>query len=442
VISPAIIQLCEEIRATGGRGLLVGGWVRDRLRGIALEIDYDLEVYGLETGRLRALLASRGAVNAVGESFKVFKLRLPTPGEQTESLIVDVSLPRRESKTGPGHRGFEVTGDPWMSFSEAARRRDFTINAIMYDPLTDEYLDPHGGREDLARGLLRAVDPVTFIDDSLRVLRAVQFAARFEYAIEASTRLLCRSIALADLPAERIWGEVEKWLLGARRPSLGLQAARELGVTAQLWPEIEAQIDETAAPDAFTVTALALDAARPLIDDLPRPKGLAVMLAALAHAFGPEETAAGAARLFLDRLKLYTIGGYDVRRQTLALIRRQRLPRHYFESERRGKGVSDGEFRRLAREVELGLLARVAQAIERDDREIGAWFLARAVALGVAERAPAPLLKGRHLIELGVAPGPEMGRIIGQVYERQLDGEITALEEAIATARAIIAAPS
>src|SRR6185503_866846 len=113
-----------------------------------------------------------------------------------ERFEIDVSIPRRESKSGKGHRGFVIEGDPAMSFEDAARRRDFTVNAILYDPLTDQTIDPYDGREDLNRRILRAVAADTFIEDSLRVLRAVQLSARFEMTIELSTVELCRSIDL------------------------------------------------------------------------------------------------------------------------------------------------------------------------------------------------------------------------------------------------------
>ena len=231
-----VLELCRAVRRAGGRALLVGGWVRDRLRGEP-SADYDLEIYQLEPARLRALIAAHGQVNAVGEAFTVYKVRLAA------DLTVDVSLPRRESKTGRGHRAFVVTGDPQMSFEEAARRRDFTINAIMYDPLTVEFIDPFGGRADIERRIIRVVDPQTFVEDSLRVLRAMQFASRFEYDIDAATIELCRTIDLSDLPCERIQAEVEKWLLMSHRPSIGWRAARELGIVAKLWPECAALID-------------------------------------------------------------------------------------------------------------------------------------------------------------------------------------------------------
>src|SRR5204863_2692092 len=169
-------------RDAGGRALVVGGWVRDRLMKVPepARSNVDLEVFGLPGERVRALLETFGRVEAVGESCQVYKL-----GD------IDVSLPRRDSKAGRGHRGFVVVGDPDMSIEEAARRRDFTVNAISWDPLTGEYLDPVGGRNDLANGRLRVVDPATFPDDSLRVLRAVQVAARFELTLDRTTADLC-----------------------------------------------------------------------------------------------------------------------------------------------------------------------------------------------------------------------------------------------------------
>src|SRR5262245_54960452 len=180
--------------------------------------DIDIEVFAVQADHLRALLERFGRVQTVGESFQVYKL-----GE------IDISLPRRDSKSGRGHRGFDVSGDPSMSIEDAARRRDFTINAISWDPLTGEYLDPFGGRSDRERQTLRAVDSRHFADDSLRVLRAVQFAARFDLKLEDETARLCRGIPLDDLPAERIWGEFEK-LLEAARPSIGFALAMDLGV--------------------------------------------------------------------------------------------------------------------------------------------------------------------------------------------------------------------
>ena len=198
--------------------------------------DIDIEVFGIESTRLSALLGAIGRVEPVGQAFPVYKVVVPgVTGE------VDVALPRRESKTGRGHKGFDVRGDPSMSVVDAARRRDFTVNAISWDPLLDRYEDPFNGRADIDRRVLRAVAPDTFADDSLRVLRAIQFAARFSFVLDPATAALCRALPLDDLPAERIWGEFEK-LLTADAPSSGFELARTLGVIDRLFPDLAALV--------------------------------------------------------------------------------------------------------------------------------------------------------------------------------------------------------
>jgi tRNA nucleotidyltransferase (CCA-adding enzyme) len=436
MIAEAVTKLCQDISHAGGRALIVGGWVRDFLRGVSESgPDYDIEVYGIAADPLRARLATHGFVNLVGEAYTVFKVRLREKGRP---LVVDVTLPRHESKVGRGHRAFVVTGDPAMSFVDASRRRDFTINAIMYDPLTEEFIDPHGGQADLKLRILRAVDPQTFIEDSLRVLRAVQFAARLEFTIDEATIALCRQIDLHDLPAERIWGEVEKWLLQSTRPSIGLYAALELGVINQLWPELES-LDPA-------VLGSALDAARASIDDLDYPRRVVVMLATLCRNLAPlPDSAAQAAQLLLDRLRLNHLDHYDVRRQVIALVRHRDIPVNWNTENRadRAAGASNGDYRRLAIAVEPALLARVEMAAARN-QDAGAAaaverFLARVRSLDVETSPPAPLLLGRHVLALGIPPGPEVGRITRAVYQLQLDDEVLILDQAIAAAVRIAA---
>ena len=444
-------SIAERAREAGGRALFVGGWVRDRLLGRDSK-DIDLEVYGIEADRLRTLLEEVGAVNTVGESFTVYKVG-----------PVDVALPRTESKRGRGHRGFTVTGDPNLPVAEAAGRRDFTINAIAWDPVQDEYLDPYGGRADLEQRLLRVVDPATFGDDSLRVLRALQFAARFELSIDEGTKRICRDTALDDLPAERIWGEMEKLLLQASRPSRGFELALELGVIGQLFPELKALVGCEQEPewhpegDVWVHTLLVIDQARTRIDDLDRPEQVAVMLGAVCHDLGkPATTALVDGRIrsrnheeaglepslaVLDRLNVHTMNGYDVRHQVVGLVTQHLKPGMWHKSP--GE-VGDGAFRRLAKKVDLELLARLAKSDclgRRGPFDCSAmdWFLERARALGVEHGAPPSLLLGRHLLKLGLVPGPHIGRILKAVYERQLDGHVATIDEAIDAARELVA---
>lgn len=457
-IPDKVLTLAKIVRAAGGRALLVGGCVRDELMGRQPK-DWDVEVYGIDPVRLRELLDAFGTVSVVGEAFTVYKL----------GAHLDVSLPRRERKTGPGHRAFFIEGDPEMTFTEAASRRDFTVNAILQDPITTEIIDPLHGQADIERGTLRAVSVDTFAEDSLRVLRAAQFAARFEFRVEPETAALCKTIDLSDLPAERIWSEIAKLLLRSRQPSIGLGWLHALGALDQLFPEIKALIDVPQDPewhpegDVFVHTRLVVDRARELIDDLPYPKQVTVMLAALAHDFGKpattelidgrlrsrghEEAGVEPTLSFLDKLNIHTIDGYDVRTQVVALVRDHLKPGEYFKTR---DEVGDGAFRRLARKCELDLLYRVAKAdslgrnaawVPREkwyDAAAQEWFIERARELDVVSRAPAPLLLGRHLLEMGLQPGPRIGEITRAIYEMQLDGRVKTLEEARAAAQEII----
>ena len=411
-----------------------------------------MEVFGIPEEHLLPLLRSLGRVEPVGQAFPVYKL-----GE------IDVALPRRESKTGRGHKGFTVTGDHTMSFEDAARRRDFTINAMGWDPLTDEYLDPFQGRHDLHLGILRVVDPATFADDSLRVLRAIQFAARFDLALDAETARICAAISLDDLPAERLWGEFEKLLLAAERPSIGFALARDLGVIRQVLPEMEPLYDCPQDPEwhpegtVWTHTLMVIDQARRLNVDLDRARLATIMLGAVCHDLGkPQTTAVIDGRIkspnheamgvepatrILDRLNINTLDGFDVRRQVIGLVAEHLRPMAFFKAR---DTITDGAFRRLAQKVDLELLVRFARAdctgrSGTFDCSGIEWFLEHATALGVEHRPPAPVLLGRHLIELGITPGPAMGEILKAVYEQQLDGVVATLDDAREAARRLIA---
>jgi tRNA nucleotidyltransferase (CCA-adding enzyme) len=456
-LTQKVLGIAREVAAAGGRAMLVGGCVRDTLMGRE-PAEWDIEVYGVAPVTLRRILDGFGRVDAVGESFSVYKL----------GPDIDVSLPRRERKSGRGHRGFVIEGDPDMTFEEASRRRDFTVNAMLQDPLTGEIVDCFDGRRDLGLKLLRVVSPETFHEDSLRVLRAAQFAARFGFAIEPETAKICRSIDLSDLPHERVWGEFEKLLILADTPSTGLRLIYDLKVADKLFPELVSLVGVPQEPDwhpegdVDVHTMMVVDEARKLIGDLDHPRSVAVMLGAVCHDFGkPATTEFRDGRLrslahdeagveptlsFLDRLGLHTLDGYDVRNQVVQLVRFHLTPGMFFKNP-----PGDGAFRRLARKVDLDLLYRVAKADslgrnpdwlpaeKRFDAAAQEWFIGRARELEVEHTAPAPILLGRHLIGIGLAPSPEFGRILAAIYEKQLDGSVADIDSAIAEARKLAA---
>lgn len=440
--------------------MLVGGCVRDELMARSVK-DWDLEIYGVQPEALRELLerfaVEQGeALNAVGEAFTVYKI----------GSDLDVALPRREKKVSRGHKGFIVEGDPDMTFEEACFRRDFTANAILKDPLTGEIIDPFNGREAIDQKILRHVSDASFAEDSLRVLRAAQFAGRLGFDIAPETVELCRSIDVTDLPKERIWGELEKLLLQSEKPSVGLQWLYDLGVVDQLFPELASLVGVPQEPawhpegDVDVHTMMVADEARMLIDDLDYPRQVTVMLGAVCHdlgkppttefvdgrtrSLGHDEAGVEPTITFLDRLGIHTLHGFDVREQVIQLVRYHLKPGMYYLSK---TPVGDGAFRRLARKVEPDLLYRVAKADslgrypdwDRSKMVFGSeaqeWFIEKVRSLQVEKTAPDPILMGRHLLELGLEPGPTFKKILDAVYERQLDGEITDVGSAISAAK-------
>jgi tRNA nucleotidyltransferase (CCA-adding enzyme) len=277
---------------------------------------------------------------------------------------------------------------------------------------------------------------------------------------------MCARLPLDDLPPERVWGEIEKLLLQARRPSSGFTLALDLGVVDRLFPEMRTLVGCPQEPewhpegDVWVHTLMVIDEARQRIDDLERPQQIAVMLGAVCHDLGKPPTTAfldgrirsidheqagvAPASQLLDRLNIHSIGGYDVRRQILGIVAHHLKPGMFRQSR---TPVGDGAFRRLAQKVDLELLARVAKSdcLGRAggfDCSAMDWFLERARALGVQHAPPEPLIKGRHLLALGLSPGPRIGQLLAEIYEQQLDGTITTVEEGLREARQILERPS
>ncbi|MEL7059342.1 MAG: HD domain-containing protein [Acidobacteriota bacterium] len=441
-------HIAADVRRAGGRLLVVGGSIRDGLLGRPVE-DLDLEVYGLEPTRLEAVLARRFELDRVGQSFGVLKLR---------GLPIDVALPRRESKRGLGHRGFEIHSDPNLPFAEAARRRDFTINALGLDPRSGEVLDAHGGRRDLRRGVLRHVSEA-FAEDPLRVLRAMQFAARLCFEVANETIDRCRTIDIEGLASERIFEEWRKLVLAGREISRGLDVLRRTR-WLRYFPELAALVDCPQDPtwhpegDVWRHTLHVMDAfaARRLGE--PR-EDLIVGLACLCHDLGKPATTRFAdgrwrspgheadgdmpTRRFLGRMT-------SERRlidSVVPLVREHLKPFQLFDA-----AAGPAAIRRLARRVgRIDRLARVARADHAGRPPLPAepfpavdWLEARAAELALEAQAPKPIVLGRHLLEMGFAPGPALGRALAALFERQLDGVFEDLDGGRQEARRLMAA--
>lgn len=407
--------IVETIAAAGGRPILIGGAVRDRLLQLPVK-DIDIEVYGLPMDALIAALQPVATVHAVGKSFGILKVNYR--GDE-----IDVSLPRRERKAGQGHRGFEVHSDPYMPFSEAASRRDFTINAIGIDLVTNEVLDSWHGMADLQQGVIRHITDA-FDEDPLRVLRACQFAARFEFTIAPETLGKCRSLQaeLAFLSRERIWEELKKLLLKSRRPSLGITALVDTGAIV-LFPELQ-RVYVAADSTVWERHNRILDnvARRCRNEQLPDDTTLTLLLAALCLRFSLCGEIRQATESFLRRsgcplVFLKTAPPLAVHAQQPFDLRRQQC----------NAAVPDGVIRRLALQAPIRQLCLLAGAIAAADpaqvQDAPAWLLAAAERLGVADAAPQPLLLGRHLQQLGIPPGVAYKQILDAAFDAQLDGQ-------------------
>lgn len=451
-VRPPLRRLVDVIVAAGGRPVAVGGSVRDHLRGFEPK-DVDVEVYGLPLDRLeQALAGARAAfdVHAVGRAFGVLKV-----GVDGETF--DVSLPRAESKSGTGHKGFVVTSDPDMDAKDAAARRDFTINAIGFDLSTEVggLVDPWRGVDDLERGVLRHVS-AAFDEDPLRVLRLAQFAARFSFDVAPETIERCRAIAargeLATLPVERVWAEMEKLLVKGVWPSTGLRVLERTGAVDALFPELVSlrgcpqEQEWHPEGDVWVHSLMVTDEAARIarLDGLDDGERLIVVLGALCHDLGKppttehidgrirsrahEEHGEAPTRAFLARIGAPHALIDDV----VALVREHLKPFQLFRDlSGKGAGAADAAIRRLALRAPIPRLVRVAnadhfgrttpEALARDP-SVGDWLLAEATRLKVEEKAPGPILLGRHLIAKGMKPGPQMGAVLKEAFEAQLEG--------------------
>ncbi len=430
----------RAVREAGGRAWLVGGCVRDKILGVPQK-DFDLEIYGLSPEKIGEILSKKFRVESVGKSFGVWILK---------GLNVDVSAPRKERKSSPGHRGFDVECDPFLPPEKACSRRDFTMNALLEDPLSGEILDPLNGAADLRAGILRHCSE-RFLEDPLRVLRAAQFCARFDLDAAPETVEICSRTPFENLPGERVYEEWKKLVLKGVRISKGLFFLRDCG-WLKFFPPLYAALGCPQDPqwhpegDVFTHTALCMDAfARERTGD--EKEDLAVGFAVLCHDLGkPLCTVRDAdGRIRSPR---HDILGVKPAREFLESMTREKsliaavLPlveRHMAILDLWRSGAGDSAIRRLAKKA--GRIDRLARVDDADRRGRGGedpgpspqglWILERAAALSVKDRAPVPLLMGRHLLKRGIPPGPEYGGILAEAYRAQLDGEFSDLDGAV-----------
>ena len=432
------------------RAFLVGGCVRDALLGIAPK-DFDLEVYGADYVQLQRALARFGPTDLVGRAFGVVVLTLP------DGSRVDFTLPRRDSRVGRGHRGFQVTPDPALDPAEAAARRDFTINALSFDPREAVVLDHHGGLADLRAGVLRHTS-AAFTEDPLRVLRALHFVSRFSLRVAPETVQLCRSISdtYGELARERVWAEWHKWARQGVTPSLGLAFLRDCDWLRH-FPELAAMVgteqDEEWHPegDVWTHTlhcadALARDAAWRSAGDDTRT---AWMFAVLLHDCGKPATMSREPRAGRERI---VSPGHESAGVPLAQAFLERIGAPHWVAQRVCPLVmqhmtymqagTPRAVRRVASRLQPETITGLAAVIRADvagrpplpaEPPQGYHDMLRVAAeLELRDRAPRPLLLGRHLLDRGWEPGRTLGPVLEEAFEAQLDGAFHDLDGALA----------
>lgn len=425
--SQTVERIATLVAEAGGRCFYVGGCVRDALRGESVK-DLDVEVHGLKPAELEGVLDQVGERIAVGEAFGIYMLR---------GHDIDIAMPRREKARGRGHRDFDVFVDPDLGVREAARRRDFTINAMMLDVLSGELQDPFGGEADLEVGVLRHVDERSFGEDPLRVLRGAQFAARFRYEIAEETRRLCAGMELAALPKERILGEVEKALGRSAEPSIFFRQLRRMEQLDLWFPELAALIGVRQDPrfhqegDVWNHTMMVLDQAARYREETEDPTGF--MLAALCHdmgkaicyqeegdrihSYGHETEGLPLVRAFLER-----ITGEKARiRYVLNLVELHMKPNGMAHAHSSVKATN----RLFDRAVDPAALIYLAVADSKgmcppaDDTALA--FLLERLDL-YREYMARPYVTGRDLEAAGVRPGPGMGDLLAYAHKLRLAG--------------------
>lgn len=441
----AILRDTPELR----QACLVGGCVRDWLLEIPNK-DFDIEAFGVSYEQLAGTLSRWGRTDLVGRSFGVVKLTTGT------GQTYDFSIPRRDSKVAPGHKGFEVSFDPSITPKEAAARRDFTINSLMFDPRRNEVLDFFGGQRDLRDRVLRHTSEA-FVEDPLRVLRGMQFAARFDLQPTPETAALCRRIkgSYSELAVERVREEWCKWAEKSVTPSRGLKFLVETE-WAEHFPEIRALIGTPQDPewhpegDVFTHTCHCLDALVKLTAWLKADAAtrLVMSLAVLAHDFAKPQTTHQALRD--GRMRIVSPGHEEaggplteqfLDRINIPLAVRERVVPLVTNHLAHLQTLSDRAVRRLAKRLEPATIEEltVVMTADRSGRppkpqvasEAILALAARAAALNVQASAPQPILMGRHLIELGLEPGRDFGVILDVAFEAQLEGKFFTASEAL-----------
>ncbi|MGA2588103.1 MAG: HD domain-containing protein [Candidatus Aminicenantales bacterium] len=453
----------------------VGGYVRDRLRGISSD-DIDILVTRRPLEDIVTKIEPYGKVDLVGKSFGIIKFTI-------KGKTYDLALPRTDRPKGDasrGHKNILASSDPDLPLETDLERRDFRCNSIALRLADGKLIDPFDGAKDIRAQIIRVTNPKSFPEDPLRVLRAARLASILGFSMDPAIYDLAKSIDLSGLSVERVNEELFKILLFSDRPSLGLEELFKLGALRQLFPELYAltliiqdsvfhpEKDDFGHHTVWHHTKLTVDQARRLAGSSKweAAKILALLLAALFHDVGKAETtqwefkrgrmvitSAGhdgaserIARKIFSRLRIFSWNGFPLRKTALLLIKTHHRASELWQNR---KSVTRKAFNRLASdtagEIELVAYLDVADRKGRKDRPVqgldreGKWLLGKFRELRVDRETIKPLIMGRDLIKLGVAPGPEMGKMLDELYKRQMDNEFETKARGLKLAEKLVA---
>jgi tRNA nucleotidyltransferase (CCA-adding enzyme) len=462
------------VRLFGGDVYSVGGSVRDYLlERPSTEIDLLVARRPLEAIVRR--LEAHGRVDLVGRSFGIIKFT-------TKSRTYDIALPRTDRAAAAAtrsHKDIVVAADPDLPVEKDLERRDFRMNSMALRLKDGLLIDPFEGRRDTLAKRLRLTNPAAFPDDPLRVVRVARFASVLGFKVDRSIYPAARAVDLGGLSVERVNDEMFRLLLDSPRPSVGLEEMFRLGVLEQWFPELQdlalviqdsvfhPERDEFGHHTVWAHTKLSVDQAAALarISALPDPKRLALLLAALYHDLGKTTTtrweykrgrmavtsighdvqSERAAHKVLARFKVQTWNGYPIGRMVPVLIRTHLRAGELWTNRAE---VTKKAFNRLAAEVDgeidlvvlldaadrAGRRTRIVRGLDRQ----ALWMFRRFEELRVNRDTIKPLVMGRDLLEMGVPPGPEMGRILKKLYEIQLDNGFETRAAGLARARRLV----
>ncbi len=390
-----LYTISNQLNKIGGKAIVVGGCVRDYFLNLQSK-DYDIEVYGLTNlDELENILQQFGQVNLVGKSFGVLKF-----SHNNEQY--DFSFARTESKISDGHKGFKVELHSDITYKEGAKRRDFTINSIGYDIQKKTFLDPYGGIDDIKQSVLKYVNKDSFIEDPLRVYRAVQFCARFRFDLDNDTFILCKNMVannlLKQLPKERIYDEIKKLLLKSDKPSIGFNMILKMGIVKHLSP-----LEYLVKNNLWDKTINALDIAKSLLDSNAKNQ-LKLLFAILCRNFTEEQT-----KEFLSNLT----NEVKLINSILPLIK------YYPKVNVLYNNANNYDIKKLATKVNIQELVIVAYS-DSLNYKAKEWLLNKAKKLGVQNKPLKPLVTGDDLIQLGLKPSSLFKTILDDLYDMQL----------------------